>query len=132
VIVLDTNVVSEPLRAEPDPVVMSWLSRQEQAKITAITMSELLIGVLLLPGGTRRDLLHAALNGFDFDVLPFDARAAEAYAHMHIRRPASGAPLSVQDGMIAAICLVHGATLATRNTKDFADLGVDLVDPWQA
>lgn len=130
-IVLDTNVVSEPLRVEPNPDVMSWLSQQTQAKITAVTMSELLIGVLLLPTGARRDRLHAALRAVEFDVLPFDAEAADAYAHMHTRRRAAGAPLSVQDGMIAAICLTHGATLATRNIRDFADLGVDLVNPWE-
>ncbi|MGH8827041.1 MAG: VapC toxin family PIN domain ribonuclease, partial [Jiangellaceae bacterium] len=65
-------------------------------------------------------------------VLAYDEAAARRYAQMHEDRRAAGRPLSVEDGMIAAICRVHGAGLATRNVKEFDDLGVNLINPWSA
>jgi predicted nucleic acid-binding protein len=135
VIVLDTNVLSEPLRRRPSPVVIDWLaSLREPAAISAVTVAELLRGARLLPDGRRRDELvagiEATVRAFRHDVLPFDERSARAYAELNEHRSRAGRPLSVEDGMIAATCLTFGATLATRNVLDFEGLGIDVVDPW--
>lgn len=134
-IVLDTNVLSEPLRAHPNPAVLNWLAGHPLARLTAISVGELLVGVALLPAGARRDALGAGIHRViaeASDVLAYDAAAAEAFAEIRVARKQSGHALSVEDGMIAAICVVHGATLATRNTKDFEGLGLSLVNPWDA
>lgn len=135
-IVLDTNVLSEPMRAAPDESVLAWLEQlREPAAITAVTVGELLGGVGRLPAGRRRDALGDAIEGLleahRGAILPYDDRAARVYAGLQERRRRAGHPLSVEDGMIAAICLVAGATLATRNTADFSGLGLELVDPWR-
>lgn len=135
-IVLDTNVLSEPLRPSPSPLVIDWLaSVNEHTAITAVTAAELLRGARLLPEGRRREVLldgiQETLRAFRADILPFDAHAAALYARMHEVRTRAGHPLSVEDGMIAAVCSSHGATLATRNIPDFEGLGIDAVDPWQ-
>ncbi|RFA13894.1 hypothetical protein B7R21_07470 [Subtercola boreus] len=134
-IVLDTNVLSEPLRSSPDRAVVAWLREAAgNANITSISVAELLVGARSLPPGRRRNALMAAIEGvvddFGEEILAYDVRAARAYAAMHERRVGMGRPLSVEDGMIAAICFVSGASLATRNTKDFVGLDIDLIDPW--
>ena len=132
-IILDTNVLSEPLRSNPDTTVVAWMKGQTDAAITAISVAELLVGARRLPEGARRERLIAAIDSIlsGSQVLAFDERAARRYARMQELRRTAGRPLSVEDGMIAAIAAAHGATLATRNTKDFEDLGIDLVDPWE-
>lgn len=133
-IVLDTNVLSEPLRRRPDAAVLAWLSTVSDTAITAISAGELLIGVRSLPSGRRRTDLERAitdiLDRFRERVLPYDLAAAERYAEMRERRRNAGRPLSTEDGMIAAVCSSRSASLATRNTGDFADIGVELIDPW--
>lgn len=98
-------------------------------------MGELLVGARMLPPGRRREALTAALEtvigDFASEILDYDVRAARAYAVLQERRLGMGRPLSVEDGMIAAICLTSNARLATRNTKDFVGLGIELIDPWQ-
>ena len=135
-IVLDTNVLSEPIRASPDPGVIDWLRRLEEATaITAVSVGELLDGAGRLAPGRRRDGLITAIEriveSHRGTVLPYDDRAARAYARLQSTRRAAGRPLSVEDGMIAAICVVAGARLATRNIADFDGLGLDLVNPWE-
>jgi predicted nucleic acid-binding protein len=137
VIVLDTNVLSEPLKHEPDQRVITWLESVDEAlAVTAVSMGELLVGARRLPLGQRRDALLAAiervLEAHGGDILPYDEQAARRYAEMQESRRAAGRPLSVEDGMIAAICARHGARLATRNIGDFESLGIDLIDPWLA
>lgn len=131
-IVLDTNVLSEPLKVEPSERVLTWLESVDEA--LAVTVGELLVGARRLPLGRRRDALLAAidraLQAHGGDVLPYDERAARRFAEMQESRHAAGRPLSVEDGMIAAICARHSARLATRNIADFDDLGIDLIDPW--
>lgn len=136
-IVLDTNVLSEPLRAGPDPRVLSWLSEHSRdVAITAITVAELRFGVLRLPGGRRRDELMNAVDALLRDAadrtFSFDASAAEIAGRLRAEREASGRAVSTEDTMIAAICLAGGHSLATRNTRDFADAGIELHDPWSA
>lgn len=136
-IVLDTNVISEVFRREPDARVGSWLeSIDDDVAITAITLAELLAGVRRLPRGRRRSALiekieHAIQPYRDTrSVLPFDDEAANHYADILDAREKSGEPISMADAQIAAICRARGAACATRNTKDFDRTGIELVNPW--
>jgi predicted nucleic acid-binding protein len=137
VIVLDTTVLSEPLKERPDERLLAWLAAIEgRVVITAISVGELLVGARLLPPGRRRERLIAAVDRVlathGAEVLPYDAAAAGRYAEMQERRRVLGRPLSVEDGMIAAICARHGARLATRNVRDFHGLDLEVIDPWSA
>ena len=136
-IILDTNVISEIFRPSPEPRVADWLAALEgDVAITSVTLAELLAGVRRLPGGRRKDELTRRIDGAiepyrgTRSVLPFDDAAADRYADVLVARERAGAPISTADAQIAAICLVNGATCATRNLRDFAHTGVDLVDPW--
>ena len=137
-IVLDTNVLSELIRPEPDEGVTSWLDSLDPSTVatTAITAAELLYGVARLADGRRKKRLSEAIHGLieeDLEgrVEPFDAAAATHYAALVSEREAIGRPISMADAQIAAICRKLGATLATRNTSDFQDTGIDLLDPWR-
>ena len=138
-IVLDTNVISEIFRPSPEPRVVEWLvSLTGDVAITSITLAELLAGVRRLPDGRRKDELAQRIEEAiapyrgTRSVLAFDADAAERYAKVLASCEAGDAPVSTADAQIAAICLAHGATCATRNVKDFQHTGVELVDPWNA
>lgn len=136
-IVLDTNVVSEIFRSSLEPRVVEWLvSLTGDVAITSVTLAELLAGVRRLREGRRKDALARGIEEAvvpyrgSRSVLAFDADAAERYAEVLVSREAAGVPVSTVDAQIAAICLAHGATCATRNVKDFQHTGVELVDPW--
>jgi predicted nucleic acid-binding protein len=136
VIVVDTNVLSEPLRPRPDPGVIEWLGEHaDRAAITAITLAELQFGVQRLAAGRRRDALQAAIDRMEEAaadrLLSFDRAAARRWGSLRAERERLGRPMSVEDGMIAAICLAGGHDLATRNRADFDGLGITLHDPWQ-
>lgn len=138
-IILDTNVVSEPMRPEPDGRVLAWLAAQDAGAlfITAVTEAELRTGLAIMPEGRRREALAAALEAvlaedFAGRVLPFEGgAAARAYATIQAARRGMGRPISMTDAMIAAIAQARGAQVATRNVGDFADTGVDVVNPWR-
>jgi predicted nucleic acid-binding protein len=133
VIVLDTNVVSELMRPEPDAAVLDWVDRQPGAEIylTAITVAELLYGVARLPDGQRK-LDLAERDDFEHRIAPFDETAAAHYADIVVHRERTGRPISTADAQIAATCRSHGALLATRNVADFTDTGVLMVNPWMS
>lgn len=138
-IVLDTNVLSELLRAEPEVRVLAWLEAQPGGSLftTTVTQGEILLGIGVLPPGRRRSALAEAARAiFDEDladrVLPFDGDAAVAFAEIGAGRRAPGRPTSQLDAMIAATARSRGAGLATRNTRDFEHCGLDLVNPWSA
>lgn len=136
-IVLDTNVISEVFKSHPKPRVVDWLgSLAGEVAITAVTLSELLAGVRRLPDGRRKAALSAGIDAAlqpyreTSAVLPFDDEAAGHYADVLVAREHAGLPISTADAQVAAICRAHGALCATRNTKDFAETGVELIDPW--
>ena len=134
-IILDTNVISELTRAVPEARVISWLDSLS-AEETAITAAELRYGVRRLPAGRRKNELSEAVHALitaDFRgrVEPFDVLAADHYANVVAERERTGRPISTPDAQIAAICRVLAATLATRNTSDFTNTGVNLIDPWE-
>lgn len=136
-IVLDTNVISEIFRRQPETRVISWLeSLTDDVAITTITLAELLAGVQRLPEGRRRNELALAIDSAlepyrnTRALLPFDANAAEAYAEVLTSRERAGLPISTADAQIAAICRANGAVCATRNVKDFLETGIDLTNPW--
>lgn len=135
--ILDTNVISELMKAEPDEAVEAWVASQpvDSLYITSITQAEILHGILLFPKGKRRQLLEGAADGMfaeDFGdrVLPFGPEAARPYAEIAASRRRAGRPISNFDAQIAAIARVHGASISTRNVDDFAGCGVKLVNPW--
>ncbi len=136
-VVLDTNVVSEIMRDEPHPDVLVWLDGRPTRElfVTAVTEAEVRTGIAFLPAGKRRraiaDAADRAFGGlFGGRVLPFDSEAARAYAGIAAARRAAGRPVSQADGQIAAIAHARGMVLATRNIRDFADMGIELIDPW--
>jgi len=138
VIILDTNVISELTRQVPDPGVISWLDSlpAEETAITAITAAELRYGADRMPDGRGKNKLSEAVHAIitsDFRgrVEPFDVLAADQYAAVVTARERAGRPISTSDAQIAAICRANDARLATRNTPDFTDTGVDLIDPWK-
>lgn len=138
-IILDTNVLSEILRPAPEPRVVDWLAAQDGATVclTAITEAELRHGVAILPEGKRRNDLAEMIDqiireDFAGRILPFDSPAAEAFATIAAARRAMGRPIAHADCQIAAIARAVGGAVATRNTPDFAECGVRLINPWTA
>jgi len=139
VIVLDTNVVSELMRPAPAPSVLDWVDVQEPSDlmITTVTAAELRAGVAVLPSGRRRSDISRRMEQlltrtFAGAVLPFDLEATAHYADVVATRRRAGRPIPALDAQIAAICRQHDAALASRNVRDFAATGVDVIDPWSA
>jgi len=124
-IILDTNVVSELMRPEPDYRVRQWIGarRADELGTTAVTVAEIRHGIERLPDGRRKEgLLSAATDlfaAFGHLVHPFDALAAGWFGLVMVRRAGLGLPIEGFDAQIAAICRARGATLATRNVKDW-------------
>lgn len=136
-IILDTNVISEPMKRQGDPAVRDWLDRQEAETlyVTATSLSELLTGIELVPAGRRRANLALSLSKlmdklFGPRILAFDKPAAIAYASVVGRTRAAGFTISVADAQIAAIAQVTGFTVATRDTAPFSAAGTSIVNPW--
>jgi predicted nucleic acid-binding protein len=136
-IILDTDVLSALMRREADPSVVAWLDRQPSESIwtTAVTVFEIRFGLELLASGSRRRQLEDAFNraldeDFEGRILPFDHEAAREAGNRAAQRRTVGKPVDFRDIEIAGIVSVRRATLATRNARHFAELGIDLVDPW--
>jgi predicted nucleic acid-binding protein len=136
-ILLDTNVVSELMRPAPSEAVLAWFAAQDAADLylSAIAEAELRRGAAMLPAGKRRDQLLVVMDAMiaeDFAgrILPFDSAAAQAFALVFLERRAAGRPISFADCQIAAIARARQAAIATRNTADFADCGIAVIDPW--
>lgn len=136
-IVLDTNVVSEPLRARPDAAVADWLDAQaiETLYLTTVTLAELRFGVAALPAGRRRDRLgerieNDVLAAFEGRILAFDEPASAAHAALRARARNRGLAIGTPDAYIAAIATVHGFAVATRDRTPFDAAGVAVIDPF--
>ena len=136
---LDTNLVSEPLRAAPDAQVVAWMDGQplETLFLSAITVAELRAGVALLPAGKRQAALQDSLETqvlplFAGRVLPFDLACTPAYATLMAKARAAGRAVATADACIAAIAATNGLTVATRDTGPFEAAGVTVINPWQA
>jgi predicted nucleic acid-binding protein len=137
-IILDTNVLSELMRPEPDARVRQWVigRRSDELGTTAITAAEIRHGIERLPDGRRKEsLLSAAMDlfaAFGDQIQPFDTAAAAWFGAVMAKRARLGLPMEGFDAQIAAICRTRGAALATRNVKDFRETGIDIIDPWSA
>jgi predicted nucleic acid-binding protein len=137
VILLDTNVLSELAKPQPDPLVVGWLRRSAPAlALPTIAVAEMAYGIEKLAEGRRREELLEALRRlvveFADRLLDFNVKAAWAYGRILAATRRAGRPMTVPDGLIAAIAEANGCALATRNIKDFASTGLDLIDPWRS
>ncbi len=138
-ILLDTNILSELMRSEPDPVALCWVDAQprEEFYVSAVTRAEIGLGIALLPDGRRKQALADAARrmfaGLPGRCVPFDESAASRYGDIVAARVRQGRPMSVEDAQIAAIAVAGGFVLATRNVGDFTGIdGLTLVDPFSA
>lgn len=136
-IVVDTNVISEPLRSAHDERVRQWLNRQapETLYLSAITVAEVMLGVELLPDGRRKDDLRSDVESVVADtfagrVLDFDSGVAMTYASLVARARRQGIAVSVADGQIAATASHHGFTVATKDVQPFEAVGLTVINPW--
>lgn len=136
-ILLDTNIISELMKKVPSANVINWLDQQDvtQLFITSITIAEISYGLNALPTGERRRYLEDAFNKsirdtFKHRILFFDETAAHQHGKLMSHRKQLGKPLSILDGQIAAVVSIHGASLATRNVRDFSDCEIDLINPF--
>ena len=135
-IVLDTNVISEVLSPSPSESVMNWLARHDAAemRVSAVSVTEVAYGIALLSEGARRTALATAwaelLDSWRERILAVGALEAEAAAAFLALRRRQGRPVALGDALIAGTCLAHDHSLATRNTRDFSDSGLHVVNPW--
>ena len=137
-IILDTNVISELMRIKGDKNVKQWVASQPQELLytTSVTQAEILYGIAILPDGKKLSQLSEKAHlmfSIDFAnrILNFDSTAAYCYAKIVAHRRKLGTPISQFDAQIAAICLSHQATIATRNVDDFVDCQITIFNPWQ-
>lgn len=137
-ILLDTNVISEPLRPAPSPAVIAWLDEQttETLYLSAVSVAELHHGIATLPAGRRRNSLRKALEEqvlslFADRVLAFDTEAAQVCAELRVRARKAGRGVGVADSYIASIAVANGLVVATRDTGPFKAMGVEVIDPWE-
>jgi predicted nucleic acid-binding protein len=135
VIFVDTNVISETMRATPDPMVTAWVAAHDsQIALPSVVIGELAYGIARLGSTARAGRLAAALDmwrqRYAVAIRSFDEDAALRYGHIMAAAADAGHPMSVPDGMIAAIVSSHGGQLATRNVADFVRAGVAVVNPW--
>jgi predicted nucleic acid-binding protein len=138
-ILLDTNVVSEPLKLSADTAVLAWIDAQliETLYLSTISLAELRFGIAALPMGKRRDTLHTSLEQrilplFSGRILAFDEAASNAYAVLRARARLEGKAIATADGYIAAIAMTHGLIVATRDTGPFEAAGLKVINPWSA
>ena len=137
-IILGTNVLSELMKPQKSQSVSNWTKKQPLLSLftTTITQAEILYGITLLSEGKRRNELAQAAQlmfyeDFNGRILPFDQNAAVAFAQIASQRRKNGTPISQADAQIAAICFIHGATIATRNIADFQGCGINIINPWE-
>ena len=137
--IVDTNVISEMMRPEPDLRVAAWTRLQPYGELftTSVSEGELRYGIAVLPAGKRRRHLASIADeffsaAFAGRILAFDRAAAAAFSEIGARRREAGNPIGSLDCQIAAIAQTHGAALATRDTRGFRGCGVSVINPWKA
>ncbi|XUY28856.1 type II toxin-antitoxin system VapC family toxin [Agrobacterium sp. rho-8.1] len=138
-ILLDTNVISEPWRPAPDTAVLTWLDAQaiETLFISAISIAELRFEIASMPSGKRQTILHDRLEGevlpiFDGRILPFNLGTSQFYADLMARGRTSGKTIGKADGYIAATAAENHLAVATRDTSPFEAAGLRVINPWAA
>ena len=136
-ILLDTNVISEPLKIAGDAKVLAWLDAQmiETLYLSTISLAELRFGIATMPAGKRKDTLHTSLEQrilplFAGRILPFDEATTEAYARLRALARGQGKAIATADGYIAATAIHHGLMVATRDTAPFEAAGLTVINPW--
>ena len=136
-ILLDTNVISEPLKLAADAGVLAWIDAQsiDTLYLSAISLAELRFGIAALPAGKRKETLHQGLEQrilplISDRILPVDAAASQTYAEILSAARAQGNVISNADGYIAATAKRHGFMVATRDTSPFEAAGVTVINPW--
>jgi predicted nucleic acid-binding protein len=136
-IVLDTNVISELWKAEPDANMLAWIDAQmvETLYLSTITVAELRFGLATMPEGKRRTIYQDRLErevlpAFSGRVLSFDLDASQAYAELMARARAAGKAIGKADGYIAATASARGLMVATRDTSPFEAAGLNVINPW--
>jgi toxin FitB len=136
-IILDTNVVSEAMKPNPNPAVQAWLDEQaaETLYLSSITLAELLFGIGSLSDGRRKNALAQTLDGlldlFGDRVLAFNADSARHYAELATKARSAGKGFPTPDGYIAAIAAAHRFTVATRDVAPFQAAGLNVINPWE-
>lgn len=136
-ILLDTNIISEPLKVAGNANVLAWIDAQiiETLYLSTISLAELRFGIAALPDGKRRDTLGTSLEQrvlplFAGRVLAFDDAASQSYATLRSRARAAGLAIAPADGYIAAIAATHGFAVATRDISPFDAAGLAVINPW--
>lgn len=136
-IVLDTNVISEAMKPQPNSSVQTWLNDQaiETLYLSSVTLAELMFGISALPASKRKEALEQAFNGllslFRDRILPFDIDAARHYAHLAVLAKNSGRGFPTPDGYIAAIAASRKFTVASRDTSPYEAAGIPIINPWK-
>ena len=136
-IIVDTNLVSEAMKPNPNPAVLNWLNNQvaETLYLSSVTMAEMLFGIAALPTGKRKNMLTQALNGllelFKERVLPFDADAARYYAELAVMAKDRGRGFPIPDSYIAAIAVSRHFIVASRDTAPYEAANVPVINPWK-
>jgi toxin FitB len=137
-ILLDTNVISEPLKPGSNPNVLAWIDAQsvETLFVSTITLAELRFGLAVMPDGKRKSVLQRRLEEeviplFKGRVLSFDDGASRAYAELRAHARAAGKAIGTADAYIAAVAVAHGITVATRDTSPFEAAGCAFINPWE-
>lgn len=138
-LILDTNVVAELFRPAPDANVTKWYwsADPEDLFVTAITKAESFLGCVLMPAGRRRQIFEDVLRAFYersvlTQILPFGSDEAMQFAELVSHHQAIGRPIGEFDAQIAAIARVRGFAVVTRNVRDFADCGIEIINPWES
>ena len=135
--VVDTNVFSELLKPRREQRVVDWMDRQppESLYLCAMSVAEVLTGIVKMPQGHRRDCVQEGsqllLRRFEGRILPFDEKAASKYAEIQGALKAKGEAISVPDCLIASVAAANGFAVATRDVQPFRAAGLEVINPWE-
>jgi len=135
---LDTNCISEIVRPKPEPRVLDWMEAADETMLylSVLTMGEIRKGLAGLAQGKRRSLLESWLEvelqtRFSGRIVPIDVAIADRWGLLTAEAKRKGKPLSIIDGLLAATALHHNLTIVSRNTNDFANTHVPVLNPWE-